>query len=289
MAHETQTDILSINCQGIKSNFNYINYLLNNECDLMFVCEHWLKPCDLVEMNTTFRNNNFWCNLKSSILADQLLVGRPYGGVGFICRKPLNCNIKEIPQDDDRISVIQIVNHGQITLTIVGIYLPFFSGTSFENYNETLDKIHAIIETLDSPVMLVGDMNAQLPQQQVLPVNWYRQRPFNKHSVFLHDLLCDHNMIVANFTINRTLNIHILVGHLDHILTIICVSENAIKKVTECILLPHHVDNVGDHLPVKVKIKLQCMPSSNEHNYDFSDDVMCKNINNIDWSKGSNI
>ena len=58
MAHETQTDILSINCQGIKSNFNYINYLLNNECDLMFVCEHWLKPCALVEMNTTFRNNN---------------------------------------------------------------------------------------------------------------------------------------------------------------------------------------------------------------------------------------
>ena len=54
MAHETQIDILSINCQGIKSNFNYINYLLNNECDLMFVCEHWLKPCDLVEMNTTF-------------------------------------------------------------------------------------------------------------------------------------------------------------------------------------------------------------------------------------------
>ena len=38
-------------------------------------------------------------------------------------------------------------------------------------------------------------------------------------------------------------------------------------------------------LPVKVKIKLQCMPSSNERNNDFSDDVMCKNINNIDWSK----
>ena len=71
MAHETQIDILSINCQG---NFNYINCLLNNECDLMFVCKHWLKTCALVEMNTTFRNNNFWCNLKSSIHADQLLV-----------------------------------------------------------------------------------------------------------------------------------------------------------------------------------------------------------------------
>ena len=27
------------------------------------------------------------------------------------------------------------------------------------------------------------------------------------------------------------------------------------------------------------------MPSSSEHNNDFSDDVMCKNINDIDWSK----
>ena len=56
------------------------------------------------------------------------------------------------------------------------------------------------------------------------------------------------------------------------------MSENAIKKVTECTILPHHVDNVGsgDHLPVKVKIKIRCMPSSNEHNNDFSDDVICK-------------
>ena len=72
MAHDTPLDILSINCQGIKSNLNYIKYLLNNECDIMFVCEHWLKPCDLVEMNSIFRNDNLWCNLKSSIPADQL-------------------------------------------------------------------------------------------------------------------------------------------------------------------------------------------------------------------------
>ena len=61
MAHETQSDILSINCEGIKSNLHFINYLLNNECDDMFVCEHWLKRSDLVENNSIFRNNNFWC------------------------------------------------------------------------------------------------------------------------------------------------------------------------------------------------------------------------------------
>ena len=34
------------------NNVFFYYYLLNNECDLMFVCEHWLKPCDLVKINS---------------------------------------------------------------------------------------------------------------------------------------------------------------------------------------------------------------------------------------------
>ena len=283
MAHDTPLDILSINCQGIKSNLNYIKYLLNNECDIMFVCEPWLKPCDLVEMNSIFRNDNLWCNLKSSIPADQLLAGRPYGGVGFICRKPLNCNIREIPQNDDRISVIQIINNGQIRLTVVGAYLPFFSGTSCEKYNETLDKIHAITDAADSLVILLGDMNAQLPQQPVLSVNWYKQRPFNKHSVFLHDFLGDHNMISANFHYKQNMNYTYFSGtsrsYIDHIF----VSENTVNQLNNCTILPHHVDNVGDHLPLKVNISLSCKPSCTSS----GDVTLCRQIKNIDWSKQS--
>ena len=91
--------------------------------------------------------------LKSSIPADQLWVVRPYRGVGFIYCKPLNCNIKEIHQDDDRISVIQIINKG---LTIVGTYLPFFSGISCGKCNETLDKMHAIIDTVHCLVIILA-------------------------------------------------------------------------------------------------------------------------------------
>ena len=28
----------------------YVNSLLLNECDIMLVCEHWLKPCDMYEL-----------------------------------------------------------------------------------------------------------------------------------------------------------------------------------------------------------------------------------------------
>ena len=45
-------NIISLNCKGIKGNLDYVEHLLQNECDLMFVCEHWLKPCDLYQMNS---------------------------------------------------------------------------------------------------------------------------------------------------------------------------------------------------------------------------------------------
>ena len=181
--------IITLNCQGIKSNINYVNSLLLNECDMMFVCEHWLKPCDMYEANNSFRTDQYWCNLKSSMPADEVVTGCPYGGVGFICKAPPNCIIKDVPQDDNRISVIQILNNATIILTLVGVYLPFYHTSSSVLYNEILDKVHGIMETAGSPVILLGDMNAQLPGQQNLAVKWYRDRKFNNHSLFLHDFL----------------------------------------------------------------------------------------------------
>ena len=104
-------NIISLNCKGIKGNLDYVEHLLQNECDLMFVCEHWLKPCDLYQMNSHFREQSYWCNPKSSVPADEVLAGRPYGDVGFVCRKREHCTIKNVPHADNRISVIQIINN----------------------------------------------------------------------------------------------------------------------------------------------------------------------------------
>ena len=96
----------------------------------MFVCEHWLKPCGMYEANNSFRTDQYWCNLKSSMSADEVVTGHPYGGVGFICKAPPNCIIKDVPQDDNRISVIQILNNATTILTLVGVYLPFYHTSS---------------------------------------------------------------------------------------------------------------------------------------------------------------
>ena len=40
----TSLNIVGFNCRWINSNLNYIDFLLNFECNILFICEHWLKP-----------------------------------------------------------------------------------------------------------------------------------------------------------------------------------------------------------------------------------------------------
>ena len=54
---------IGFNCKSIKSNFNYVEHLLQNECAILFLCEHWLKPSELYETNNMIREQDLWCNL----------------------------------------------------------------------------------------------------------------------------------------------------------------------------------------------------------------------------------
>ena len=253
-ATRSSINVISLNCKGIKGNLDYVEHLLQNECDLMFVCEDWLKSCDLYQMNSHFREQSYWCNLKSSVPADEVLAGQP--GVGFVCRKREHCTIKNVPHDDNRISVIQKINNKIVLVTIVGVYLPFYCNSSIIEFSETLDKIHAVMESINSPVVLVGDMNAQLPQNSNLPVNWHKQRPFNRHSVLLYDFISDHNLISANFKFKQNANYTYFNSsarsYIDHMF----VSENSHDKLVACTIIPFCEANLSDHLAMKLTMDL---------------------------------
>ena len=61
-------------------------------------------------------------------------------------------------------------------------------------------------------------------------------------------------------------------SYIDHIF----VSENTVNQLNNCTILPHHVDNVGDHLPLKVNISLSCKPSCTSS----GDVTLCRQIKN---------
>ena len=68
----------------------------------------------------------------------------------FFVRKNSKLHYKEISQEDNRLSVIQLINNKKVLVTLIGVYLPYFCASSTPQYNETLEKIHAIAETLNS-------------------------------------------------------------------------------------------------------------------------------------------
>ena len=87
-------------------------------------------------------------------------IGRPYGGVGFIARKMANITVRDLMQDDDRISVIEPRYYGMICLTVICVYMymPYHSNSWCIAYSETLDKIQGIRNNVTSHFMNVGDM-----------------------------------------------------------------------------------------------------------------------------------
>ena len=119
--------------------------------------------------------------------------GRPYGGLGFICQKRKDVTYHILNSESDRVCVLQVIQNGAIIISVIGVYLPHYNGSSYnlEVYLDTLSKIQSYIEICGEtdPVIIVGDFNASLPQSAVLTNMWYRCRPFNKNSALLYNFI----------------------------------------------------------------------------------------------------
>ena len=88
-------------------------------------------------------------------------------------------------------------------LTIDGVYMPFYCENmqQTELYKETLDVIQDLVghNAADSPMLIMGDFNASLPKSRHLISNWYKAKPFNRHSLLWYDFLCNNELVVSNF------------------------------------------------------------------------------------------
>ena len=84
------------------------------------------------------------------------------------------------------------------------MYMPYGHGDQIELYSETLDILQSTIDNMEpSPLMIVGDMNADLPKAPEINRHWYRQHPYNKHSYILYDFLRSNELMVSNFNFHQ--------------------------------------------------------------------------------------
>ena len=85
--------------------------------------------------------------MKSSVDAEELITGRPHGGIGFIANRVRGITYKPLNVDCDRITGMQLISNGKIVMTIFGVYLPYFRANSdqIKLYSETLDILQSAI------------------------------------------------------------------------------------------------------------------------------------------------
>ena len=189
--------------------------------DFMFLSETWLRPNEPSAITNQMRENNYWCVMKSSMDPEAECQGRPYGGV--ICKKipgvtyiPMNC-------DNDRICAIQMVIDNKVQMTVVGMYMPYYDGTSSQIAlcSQTLEDVQCMIDTNDpSPVLFLGDMNAGMPNHGQLSRSWYRSHPYSRHSLLYRMTFCVKMACIrVTLTSHTTLIIHIASILLNLILT----------------------------------------------------------------------
>ena len=88
--------------------------MIYDDCDIVFVCEYWLKPCDIPAVILSYQSNNVWTNIKSGMQINDTYIGRTFDGVGFIARKKTKINVHDLMQEDNRISVVQLLYNGTI-------------------------------------------------------------------------------------------------------------------------------------------------------------------------------
>ena len=188
--------------------------------------------------------------------------GRPYGGVGFLCKpteaKPKGLSFRGKRNDNERIAVLEIRHEGKCIVTVFGVYLPFYNGRAEQIglYSETLSELQGLIDTCETPFLVVGDMNAPLPNH--LPSNrkWHLHPPYTKHSMILHDFVMDNELTIVNHSfpqkVHHTYSKGGYKSYIDHVLC----SENMVDSITLCSIGCDDFDNTSDHLPLVVKMEL---------------------------------
>ena len=285
MAQDSILNILTFNCKGFNSCFNNIIEELQHNSDIIFLCEHWLQPFEIPRTYQALHQKDLLPFLKSSVDAEEVLVGRPYGGVGFVCRRSRNLYYSNIEIDNDRISVLKVTQRGssKTLLYIIGVYLPYFNGCvdQITLYAETLDKLQSIIDDCaDAPVMMMGDMNVNLPRHHTLPRNWHRSHPFNRHSYLLHDFLYGNNMCIANFEFDQSVNYTYELGdsrsYIDHVL----VPSHLIEDVIDCRIANDSEEWSSDHLPIRIKFRL---PAVSIASLDHQANISAPRFPRVNW------
>ena len=123
--------------------------------------ETWLLKDTLTKMNDL--NDNYLSVGKTAVENNDILQGRPHGGVGFLWQKSLEAKITPVPVASNRITAISLSQPDGSKTLIVNVYMPcdnrlkLSMSPEYEKCIETLDEL--LVTASYNDVIIGGDLN----------------------------------------------------------------------------------------------------------------------------------
>ena len=246
--------ITSLNCRNVKSSVAEIQKLCDHS-DILLLQETWLLECDLPLLSTI--HQDFYAKGISSVdLSQDVLRGRPHGGLAILWRKCIGHICKVINMHDSRLMGIEIANT-QANIFVVNVYLPYCDKSNIDDYLFYLAKMDAIISECETPlVYFIGDFNADIKHENDTNV----KHNFGKELLAFcqtEGLLISDKLCCSRDTYTYFSESHGTTAWLDHV---VC-TRSAHDLVTNVSVL---YDNItSDHHPMQVCIDFAASVVSN--------------------------
>ena len=222
------------------------DFLDSNVPDILFIQESWLLNATMSKLNDIHKD--YIGNGVSGVPDDELLIGRPRGGVGILWKRTLSDSIKfhRIPNTDRACAVT--IKAGFEEILCVNLYLPVDNQSKTHIDHEllsTFDAIDIFIEQCGiRNMILAGDMNVDFKRK-------------NSHDIYvrnyaqINDFVCSVDLSASEkgHTYHDPNNGSF--SCIDHFL----VSSGLSDCVVYIVRCDIH-DNPSKHLPLLMEMKL---------------------------------
>ena len=163
MSNNTFYNIACLNLHGFGDKISVVqNLIIDLNIDILCIQETWRYNLN------DFKMPNYHVLHQSSMPSDTVILGRPYGGLGFIIRNSIKyerISPYNLPNGMDlyTFSRVMSINLIECNTLLTNIYLPavdsrLSSSENEQKFDETLAYFHVITNGFSNQI-LVGDFN----------------------------------------------------------------------------------------------------------------------------------
>jgi len=260
--------VCTYNCKGyVEDRIEYMKSLMN-ECDIIFIQEHWLFQDEICILEQKVGNVSVFG--VSPMDSKSLLVGRPHGGCAIMYGKSMTTPVIQIETDNPRICAGILKVSNSCSILLICIYMPCdINNQSYDDlYVSILDDIRVLcIKCNDiNFVMIGGDFNTDFSRHRSTHTEMLKGFCEND------DFICSSTNLILNneFTFESSTGGR---SFIDHFL----LTDNLIDCISN-IKVIHDGANLSDHCPVIITCNINInMKSVSNKLYS------CKHVSKPSW------